>query len=207
MKDTELEIKFFINDLEALRRKLQGMGAELVQPRTHEINLRFDTPDGRLGREFRVLRLRQDEAVRLTYKGPGVTTDGVRVRQEIEFSVSSFEAARAFLLALDYQVAMMYEKYRTTYDLDQVHVTLDEMPYGHFAELEGPDVASIQAVCGRLELDWSAGVQESYVALFDRLRWKMNLGFTDLSFNNFSGLAIEAGDLEVRAADGAQPAG
>ena len=54
--------------------------------------------------------------------------------------VESFDQARAFLAALGYQVDMVYEKYRTKYELEGVHLDLDEMPYGDFIELEGNDV-------------------------------------------------------------------
>ena len=35
--------------------------------------------------------------------------------------------------SLGYVISMIYEKYRTTYELDGVLVTLDEMPCGDFA--------------------------------------------------------------------------
>lgn len=200
-KDQELEVKYFIANLPALEARLQALNAQLVQPRTHEVNLRFDTPAGELGNTYRVLRLRQDTEARLTYKGPSQAREGVRVRQEIEFTVSDFEAARAFLEALGYQVSMAYEKYRATYDLDGVHVTLDELPYGQFAELEGPDPATIRAVNRRLGLDWEARVPESYTVLFDRLCDALDLPFRDLTFENFAGLHLTAATLNVRPAD------
>ena len=55
-----------------------------------------------------------------------------------KFEVSSFDNAKALLEALGYRVSVMYEKYRTTYDWGGCEVTLDEMPYGDFAEIEGP---------------------------------------------------------------------
>ena len=50
---------------------------------------------------------------------------------------------------------MLYEKYRTTYSLGDVLVTLDEMPYGHFSEIEGPNAARLQEIAESLWLDWS----------------------------------------------------
>jgi adenylate cyclase class 2 len=201
MNDRELEVKYYVNDLRMLEQRLIRLKAQLVQPRTHEINLRFDTPDGDLAGSFQVLRLRQDTAARLTYKGPARVEGGVRVRQEIEFVVSDFEAARALLEALGYQVAMIYEKYRSMYNLGEVHVTLDVLPYGDFVEIEGPDPESIRAVNDRLGLDWDARAPESYVMLFDRLRQEMNLPFRDLSFENFKSLDIPEEIFGLRAAD------
>jgi adenylate cyclase class IV len=55
--DQELEVKFYLSDLPALRARLEAAGAQLFKPRVHEINLRFDTPSGDLTRGYRVLRL------------------------------------------------------------------------------------------------------------------------------------------------------
>jgi adenylate cyclase class 2 len=188
--DQELEVKFYLPDLLTLRARLETAGAQLVQPRVHEINLRFDTPSGDLARGYRVLRLRQDTEARLTYKGPGELVDGVRSRQELEFTVSDFGTARHFLEALGYEVSVMYEKYRTTYALRGVLVTLDEMPYGNFAEIEGPDGASIRKTAEVLGLDWERRILDSYIMLFDRLRERLGLAFRDLSFENFEELTV-----------------
>lgn len=188
--DKELEVKFYLPDLASLRAHLEAASAQLVQPRVHEINLRFDTPSGELARGYRVLRLRQDTAARLTYKGPGELVDGVRSRQELEFTVSDFGTARHFLEALGYEVSVMYEKYRATYTLGGVLVTLDEMPYGNFAEVEGPDGASIRRAAEVLGLDWERRILDSYIMLFDRLRERLGLAFRDLSFANFEQLPV-----------------
>jgi len=188
--DQELEVKFYLTDLSTLRSHLEAAGAQLVQPRVHEINLRFDTPSAALSRGYRVLRLRQDNEARLTYKGPGELVDGVRSRQELEFTVSDFGTARHFLEALGYVVSVMYEKYRTTYQLDAVLVTLDEMPYGFFAEIEGPDGVSIRKAAEVLGLEWERRILDSYIMLFDRLRERLGFAFRDLSFENFKSLTV-----------------
>lgn len=203
-KDQEIEVKFFVDRLEAIERRVQALGGEMVQPRTMELNLRFDTPEHELERGFRILRLRQDTRSRLTFKGPGSapSQQGVRVRQEIEFEVSDFDAAKSFLQALGYRVIMIYEKYRTTYTLGPVEIALDEMPYGSFVEVEGPDAQTIRAVCADLALDWEATIPSSYAVLFEGLRQRMSLPFRDLIFQNFLGIAVTPDQLGVRPADG-----
>jgi adenylate cyclase class 2 len=200
-EDVETEIKFYILDAERMRLRLAACGAETVQERQHEINLRFDTADGALARERRVLRLRRDAGVRMTYKGPSQPGTEVTVRQEIEFSVGDFEAARRFLEALGYHISVMYEKHRATYRLDGLEVTLDELPYGCFIEIEGPDAASLHKAAGRLEVDWSARVVESYLALFDRVREALALPVLHLTFESFEGVQVRPSDLGVRPAD------
>jgi adenylate cyclase class 2 len=201
MDEQEIEVKFYVLDLARIEAHLQELGARLTQARTHELNLRFDTPTGELKRTFQVLRLRQDTAARLTYKGPGVIQEGVRSRQEIEFEVSDFRAARHFLEALGYGVAMIYEKFRTGYELPGLHIALDELPYGKFVEIEGPNIPTLQEFNRRLGLDWEAAVTESYTMLFDHLNQALGLNFKDLIFENFKDLPNGVQRLGVRNAD------
>jgi adenylate cyclase class 2 len=197
----ELEVKLYLSDMPAFQQKVEALGSQLTEPRLHEINLRFDTPKGELTRTAQVLRLRQDTAARLTYKGPGETIDGVHARREIEFRVSNFQSAQALLDALGYQISLMYEKFRTTYVLDGLQITLDEMPYGNFTEIEGSDAAAIRTAAEKLNINWEARILDSYTSLFDRLRAELGFTFRDLSFENFSALDISPADLGVKPAD------
>ncbi len=197
----ELEIKLYLTDLAAFNQKVETIGGQLTEPRLHEVNLRFDLPDGELTRTAQVLRLRQDTAARMTYKGPGEMIAGVHARREIEFTVGDFQSAQTLLETLGYQVSLMYEKYRTTYSLDGLQITLDEMPYGNFTEIEGSDTSAIHHAAGKLDLNWEARIPESYTSLFDLLRGKLGLNFRDLSFANFAELKITPGDLGVIPAD------
>jgi adenylate cyclase class 2 len=204
LKDQEVEVKFFVTRLDQIEQRIRELGGELVQPRTLEVNLRFDTSENDLERGFRVLRLRKDTRSRLTYKGPGEIQQGVRTRQEIEFEVSDFDSATAFLLALGYRVSMIYEKYRAAYHFMGTEIALDELPYGSFVEIEGADSPAIQAVNDRLGLDWQASVPTSYTGLFESLRQRKQLPFRDLSFENFAGFPITPELLGVRPADAGQ---
>jgi adenylate cyclase class 2 len=200
--EQELEVKFYLTNQRNLINKLRAVGASMMQSRTHEYNLRFDTPDQQLKRSGQVLRLRQDARATVTYKGPGQVQDEVSARQEIEFQVSDFAAARRFLEALGYEVALIYEKYRTVYQLDGADVTVDEMPYGTFSEVEGPNGERIRAVAEKLGLRWEARAVESYMMLFARVKTVHGLTFRDLTFSNFNGIKISAEDLGVAPADG-----
>lgn len=185
----------------ALAARLHKLGAETVSPRVLERNLRFDTPSGELTRTFRVVRLRQDAQVRLTYKSPGKIAGGVRRREEIEFTVGDFAQAQAFLEALGYQVCFIYEKYRTTYYLAETEIVLDELPFGHFVEIEGPGGPAIQRAAVLLGLDWEARIAESYFALFQLAQIALRLPFRDLTFENFAALPVPPQALGVRPAD------
>jgi adenylate cyclase class 2 len=197
----ELEVKLLLADLEQLNGKLESLGAKMVQLRTYERNLRFDTPEETLTQSSQLLRLRQDHANRLTYKGPSENIDGVSARTEIEFTVGNFENAQELLEALGYQISMIYEKYRTVYELESTLITLDEMPFGNFAEIEGSDGATIQAVCSRLGLNWEVRTLQSYAELFQAVKKNLNLKIRDLTFENFSAFHIRPEHLEMTPAD------
>jgi len=186
--DQEIEVKFYVSDLPAIEARLLKMGARLLRPRCRELNLRFDTPSGDLKRAHRVLRLRRSDAVRLTYKGPTDTSQGVAARQEIELAVDDFEAAQKFLEALGYQVAVTYEKYRAAYELADAEILLDELPFGNFIEIEAPTPQAIRAAAQKLGLKWEARLTKSYLVLFERLRKELGFTFRDLTFANFAAL-------------------
>ncbi len=197
----ETEAKFYVRDLEKIRKFLESLDAKVVQPRVLEMNLRFDLPDASLHAQGRVLRLRRDTQARLTYKGGNKNTRGVLSREEIEFIVEDFEKAKKFLEALGYQQIFYYEKYRTTYELDKTLIMLDELPYGNFVEIEGETEETIRTLSERLDLNWDTTIERSYSVLFEHVQKSLKLSFRDLSFENFSGIKVDATALGVHAAD------
>ncbi len=197
----EIESKFFVRDLQAVEKKLIELGAVCKVPRGFEYNLRFDDAQGRLAGTHQVLRLRKSDDVRLTYKGPGETHQGAIVRAELELVVEDFEMARHFLEALGYRAIVSYEKYRAMYALDGALVTLDELPYGTFVEIEVQHIETIAALAPRLGLDMRAAIPSSYIGLFEHVRAGRNLALNNLAFDEFRGLTITAADLGVSPAD------
>jgi len=202
MNGHEIEAKFFVHNLKKIELRLQELKAQLIQPRVHEINLRFDNISDELRSTYRVLRLRQDEKARLTFKGPSMEqAGGILSRREIEFVVEDFEKAREFLEALGYRVVVFYEKFRATYDLDGVHIMLDELPYGQFIEVEGENAEVIHRVTDLLGIHWDAMVKAGYHALFERVTEKYNLEPSQLSFIALKNVKITAEDLGVCPAE------
>jgi len=200
-KNQEIEVKFYLDDLARFEKNLCGLGAELIQQRTHELNLRFDTPDMALTNSFQVLRLRQDDHARFTYKRRKSGGNGsVSERTEIEFEVGDFESARLFLEALGFQVFVTYEKYRRTYHLAGLHIMLDETPLGNFVEIEGPDAVSIETLAAALHLNWSARNLEGYIMLLDKVKTKHS-HIQNMAFEEFAGLEITAADIGLTPAD------
>jgi adenylate cyclase, class 2 len=202
MNGHETEVKFYVHDLQRMETRLLELKARLIQPRVHETNLRFDTPNGGLRKNSHVLRLRKDTEAKFTFKGPSrERKNGVMSRQEIEFTVSDFDKAQQFLEALGYAPVVFYEKFRTTYELDNIHIMLDELPYGKFVEIEGENIDALQKTAHLLNLNWDAMVKAGYHALFDRVADKFKLESSQLRFKALESIHITADDLGVTPAD------
>jgi adenylate cyclase class 2 len=202
MNGQETEAKFYVQNLRKIELRLQFLKAQLIQPRTHETNLRFDNANSDLRNTSRVLRLRQDEKARFTFKGPSVESEGgILIRREIEFVVEDFETAKQFLEALGFETVVFYEKFRATYELNDVHIMLDELPYGEFVEIEGESVKAIHEIADLLGLNWGAMVKAGYHAIFERAAGKHNLAPSQLSFAALEKVKITADDLNIQPAD------
>lgn len=203
----EVEGKWLVRNLQAVAEKITALGGELHSARVREQNLRFDTPDGKLQAAFEVLRLRQDEQARLTYKSPAKVEQGISQRTEIEFAVSDFALARQLLEALGYSVCFVYEKYRQEYVFADCTIMLDELPYGNFVEIEGPDAFAVQQAAQALGLKPELASLLSYSRLFEyyRSQWAEPARKPEnLTFAAFAGIMVSPGQLGLEYADGGE---
>jgi adenylate cyclase class 2 len=187
--NVETEVKLYVPHLEWVQVRLEGIGAKLTAPRVYERNVRFENTAKTLTTEGVVLRLRHDKRNRLTYKEGGNEQDGIISRTEIEVEVSDFDAMQTILMKLGYSPHMIYEKFRTTYEIDGAEVVLDEMPYGNFMEIEG-DQPVIESLLKRIGLEAAPRLSASYSTLFDRVKQQLGLSFNDLTFENFKSIDV-----------------
>src|SRR6267142_6064375 len=137
--DREVEIKFRIDDIDALTSSLQAAGFRLITPRTHEMNTLFDQPGGKLRRREALLRLREyGSRWTLTYKDRSGRQSGRhKSRREIETKVENGEAMGRIIEAVGFSPSFRYEKFRSEWADSNGHVVIDETPIGNFGEIEG----------------------------------------------------------------------
>ncbi len=183
-------------ELAAFREQLLAAGAVLKKPRIYERNVRFDTADERLYQELSLLRLRQDTAVTLTYKGTpkNLPQSEAKVREELEVQVSNFDTLSLIFQRLGFAPMQVYEKYRETFQWRDVEIVLDELPYGNFIELEGEE-AGIKTAVSHLNLNWQDRIVGNYLGLMAQLKAHHNLPFNDVTFTNFANLDISIADI------------
>ena len=210
----EIEAKFYVSNLEPIRKRILKLNARKLSERHLERNWRFDQPGGELTATGTVLRLRsippiadptasapiqQKLSPTLTVKQKG---DQPELREEIEFEISDPDAAVDFLEALGYHVVSMYEKYREYFAIDTCELMLDELPFGQFVEIEGPSLVAIRGTAEDLGLQWERRVASSYLEIFDHLKSSLHLPFDEATFDNFSHIAtLEPGSMSLTAAN------
>ncbi len=132
----ETEAKFLVDDLAAVRERLLTAGAELVQARILEVNLRLDNAASDYRQLGKVLRLRQDSRAWLTLKLPAGLWDArAKTLRELEIEVSDFDTAQLILAELGFHPWFTYEKYRESYHLAGAEISLDQLPFGTFVEI------------------------------------------------------------------------
>ena len=129
------------------------------RPRTKHL---FDTPDSGFRRSGRLLRLRQQTpapgnnvrggptSAILTAKAPplpGPRSSALtkkRLYKEVQENEEHIKDPRRLsqaLKGLGFRPGFRYEKYRTSFHLDSLHIDFDETPVGTFLELEGTPTA------------------------------------------------------------------
>lgn len=190
----EVEVKFHLKHPEKMRQQLVELEA-VAHPRVFETNMRFEDSEYNLKANHQLLRLRQADKCRLTYKcKPPRTQSQCKVYREVEVEVSDFRAMRAILDEIGYHPVQTYEKWRQTFHWNEVELCLDTMPYGVFLEIEGLE-SKIKKAARRLRLPWKKRILSNYLAMFEALRAHYNLPFHDVTFANFERHPVDIAPL------------
>lgn len=185
-KDYEIEVKFRIADPFTFRNRILALHGQ-SRGRFFEKNILFDTPEQNLEEKKILLRLRQSENCLLTLKSPAEDMDPeFKILKELETKIDDFEAARKILHVLGFSRETPYEKYRENFFLPGLILSLDELPFGHFVELEA-EKEEIRHWTEKLGLQWQEKITENYMDLFLALGRKYPKDFPcELTFAAFA---------------------
>jgi adenylate cyclase class 2 len=192
MQNLEIEVKFYLADIEGMRSKILKLGAK-SKGRLFETNILYEDKNNSLIKKKSLLRLRQDEKTIFTLKSrPAVESKDYKIVNELEVEVSDFATMGQILQMLDFHPEQKYEKWRETIVLDQTVFCLDRMPYGDFLEIEGQE-KDIRYYASRFGLSWQKRILFNYLQIFEIIRKDQNLEFKDLTFSNFETVDVDAG--------------
>ena len=209
MNHDEIEVKYFLEDPDSVRDRILELGA-VSCGRVFETNVRYEDKNKNLIRKQQLLRLRYDGKTTLTFKTKppqdGLKDDRskenheFKVQRELEVEVDDFDTMNAILGLLGFKKEQIYEKWREMLIIDDTCFCLDNMPYGDFLEIEGGKDAIVHYSnkLGFLEGD---RILDNYLALFERVKRKFGLSFSDVTFENFKGLDIDPSLIFKSASD------
>ena len=165
----EIEIKFRVDNLRTLVRKLRAAGFRLKTSSTHEMNTLYDLPGEVLRGRKELLRIRKyGNSWTLTHKSGG-RLGRHSSRKELETAVSDGKKVDAILRALGYSPSFRYEKFRAEWTDKKGNVVVDHTPIGDFCEIEGPP-RWIDATAKKLGVRHEDYITKNYATLF--LDWK-----------------------------------
>jgi len=177
----EIEIKFRVDDLRGLAKKLKAAGFRLVTPRTREINTLYDLPGAVLRNRKELLRLRQyGKSWKLTHKSKSQAARHSS-RQELETAVADGKMMNEILRALGYSPSFVYEKMREEWTDGKGQVVIDHTPIGNFCEIEGKS-RWIDATAKKFGVQQEDYITKNYATLFSDWKLENKSPATEMTF-------------------------
>ncbi len=158
----ETEVKLQADDLDAVRRRFISLGARLKERVEEERDLLFRSASDQRALQGEVLRLRVSvDGGTLAWKGRPSFERGVKTREELQTGVSDAGEMRRILERLGYEVSLDFTKSREYWDLRGLAVSLDELLFGHYVEVEG-DPAQLEQAVSDLGLAEAPRIEAGY---------------------------------------------
>ena len=160
----EIEKKFRLSEEQRklVLKRLEKIGARFRKEEFEE-NTLYD--GNSLITEQSILRLRRiGKAAFLTFKQRLPANSAIKRRREDETRIEDAEAMDAILDGLGFTRTLVYEKRRQTWTLGSAEITIDELPFGYFMEIEGTE-NDIRDVERRLNIKGLRAVHTTYPQL------------------------------------------
>ncbi len=157
----ETEIKFPLSRERAtlIRNQLLEIPEVLFTGKKYEKTINFDTADEHIAKDDARLRVRiignspKDNSSHIEFcHKKRIKTGDIKKEEEIEVSFSTdISTFQNILKKMGYSQRDSYERYRETYRLGDVKITLDEFPFGYLLEIEGSET-DIQETMKKMSL-------------------------------------------------------
>ncbi len=164
----EIEKKYRLTKKQrsAIVRRLRQLGAS---PENVEFEENTLYRGGRLDLGGCSLRLRRvNGRALLTFKHRFPGKSPIKHQREEETEVADADAVAAILRSLEFRPLLVYEKRRVRWHVGKAEIAIDELPFGLFMEIEGPE-KEIERVEKLLEAEAVPAVMETYPTLTAQL--------------------------------------
>lgn len=150
----EYEATFPNIDKDAIRHKLEQIGAKLTRPEFLQKRVTFNLPEGHeiAGGWIRV----RDEANRITLSLKVVDGTNIENQKEVLLEVNNFEDARTLLATVGCREKAYQENKRELWSLDDVEITIDEWPFLEpFVEVEGKSEEAVKIISEKIGFNYA----------------------------------------------------
>ncbi len=151
--ETEKKYRLDKRSLVEFTARLAELGATFSNERFEENYL---YRNGSLDENTGVLRIRKIAGTTfLTYKERLKNDSEFKTKVEHETMVSDAIETELIVAKLGYRLAVVYEKHRKTWHLNECEVVLDELPFGQYMEIEGEpaEILKVENLLGAEELE------------------------------------------------------
>lgn len=126
MKNSEVEVKIRDIDKNDIIRKIENLGGK-KNFTGRIIDYRYDTPDRKLSKQGKALRVRQKgKHIYLNLKGKKKSQDNITKREELGIKLNNSKVMQKILAELGFIKIFELNKYRTEYKLDDMKFDIDE---------------------------------------------------------------------------------
>ncbi len=177
--DIEKEVKLRLEDPEEIIRVLKARGA-VCRGRVFQHTIRLDDRAGSLGERGVSLRVRTGLGQTVTVKRK-LADAHLAVREEYEAEVADIEVFRRMFRTLGFDWERVMDKYRMDFAFRGTLVSVDELPFGFFMEIEGEE-DGIMAAAGALGFGPEEMIGVSYWKLFEEHKRASGLAAESIEF-------------------------
>lgn len=161
----EKEVKYCVKDPLELINRIKSQNAIFVGY-CFEKTTRVDVPNWTLSNSGTFLRLRSGFKNTLTLKNSRKKDSEVSERKEIEIEIDDIDICHDLLKALGLTESLVMEKYRMMWKINDLFITIDELPFGVYTEFEGP-IPSIKIISDLLQFNFNERIILTYWELYN----------------------------------------
>ncbi len=155
----EIEVKILDIDKDNIIKKIESLGAVKIFDGLVETAY-FDTPDKKLCKDHKTLRLRKRGTLyELTLKEK-VSKAEAKIMNEYEVTVENYEVMMSVLNGLGFQQYLSLSKHRLSYSLNDIHFEIDKYNGKYkdippFLEIEAPSIDALKTYVLKIGFSWS----------------------------------------------------
>ena len=191
MEKIEKEIKVKVANYKDLLERLLRDGAFILN-KSKEKTFRLYTPNMDLEKRGVFLRVRSGSKNTITMKEKIGEDKNVRSRKETEFEINDVDKMAYIFEKLGFTYIRIMEKYRVNLQYKGAVLSLDEMPFGMFLEIEGTE-EQIETITTELGYSANDKVLGTYWDVFEEYQKENNLTGENIVFpENYKSLLLSS---------------